>query len=144
MVLFSKLWHPPAWLGQGIISSVVQLAWHLLAGLGHGALSLGHAHTQTCSARLKDRGQLVASTVVSRHQLGDVTPRMLLRMLNELRMIAKPVSLKASPCCLEQHRAVSLLELVKLWGDGEIRPVRCKRHLSTKLGVPSPYYYSET
>lgn len=61
----------------------------------------GHAHREAWSARLKDRGQLVASTVTSGHQLGDMTPRMLLRMLNELRMITKPVSVKASPCFLE-------------------------------------------
>lgn len=89
-MLFSKIWHPPAWLGQGIISSVVQLAWRLLAGLGHGALSLSHGNTQAMHtqkpglARLKDCGQLVASTVASGHQLGDMTPKMLLRMLNEL------------------------------------------------------------
>lgn len=61
----------------------------------------GHAHTEAWSARLKDCGQLVASTVASGHQLGDMTPRMLLRMLNELRIITKPVSVKASPCFLE-------------------------------------------
>lgn len=61
----------------------------------------GHAHTEAWSARLKDCGQLVASTVASGHQLGDMTPKMLLRMLNELRMITKPVSVKASPCFLE-------------------------------------------
>lgn len=61
----------------------------------------GHAHTEAWFARLKDCGQLVASTVASGHQLGDMTPRMLLRMLNELRMITKPVSVKASPWFLE-------------------------------------------
>lgn len=61
----------------------------------------GHAHTEAWFARLKDCGQLVASTVASGHQLGDTTPRMLLRMLNELRMITKPVSVKASPWFLE-------------------------------------------
>lgn len=44
-MLFSKLWHPSAQFGQGIISSVVQLAWRLLAGLGHGAVSLSHGNT---------------------------------------------------------------------------------------------------
>lgn len=79
----------------------------------------GHAHTEAWFARLKDCGQLVASTVASGHQLGDMTPRMLLRMLNELRMITKPVSVKASPWFLEQLHAVSLSELIKLWeGSG--------------------------
>lgn len=51
LVIFPKLWHPSAQFGQRIVSSVVQLAWHLLARLGHGALSLSHGnalamHTQ--------------------------------------------------------------------------------------------------
>lgn len=66
---------------------------------------------------------------------------MLLLMLNELRMITKPVSVKASTWFLEHLYTMSLLELVKLWEDGRIRSVKCKRELSTELGVPSPYEY---
>lgn len=82
---------------------------------------------------------MVTSIVVSGHQLGDMTPRMSLLMLNELRMITKPVSVKASTWFLEHLYAMSLFELVKLWEDGRIRSVKWKGELSTKLGVPSSY-----
>lgn len=146
LVFFSKLWHPPAWLGRGNISSVVQLACHLLEGLGLCDLSLSHGNTQamyTQKPGLPGWRTVTSwwhSVQVSGHQLRDMTPRMLLHMLNELWKTMELVSAKAFPCFLEKLHAVSLSELIKLWEDGRVRSVICKGQLRIKLSMPSSHW----